>query len=395
MADEARKARAAALQDKKKRLEELKARRARRETAPATQPTSNANLDEYIDGLLKTSAPAARTEEVEEAQISQPTVPETEQIILEELTTPDQDDVTALAQTESAPQAPLPRDQAVEVFEFGTQTLEEDFPCEEEEEDPVDATKPDEHDDDKSNSGDESGRKDEDKFLTFEAKLLSKEEKQEEVEKTPFSSFLNTTSKKMERILGEPVLADLLVNFVGENDGSDEDLKSKQRLADGSNYLSARQVFEHEKWTAGRTVTDMDWSPFHRELMLSSYDLPDSSISSGGGLLSAINPDAPPSSSLAPRSGELQSDGLTLVWNLAMPQRPEHIFTCGSPVSAARFHPTESPLVIGGCQSGQLVIWDVRAGRLPVQRSGQGYPLCAMQVTEKPVSLTNILFDII
>jgi dynein intermediate chain, cytosolic len=90
---------------------------------------------------------------------------------------------------------------------------------------------------------------------------------------------------------------------------------------------------------------------------------------------------------LAPRSGELESDGLCLAWNLSMPSRPEHILTCGSPVTSAKFHPMESPLVIGGCQSGQLVIWDIRAGRLPVQRSGQGYPINAIQVVENGVSL--------
>jgi hypothetical protein len=33
------------------------------------------------------------------------------------------------------------------------------------------------------------------------------------------------------------------------------------------------------------------------------------------------------------------------------------------------FHPTEAPVVLGGCHSGQMVVWDVRAGRLPVQKS--------------------------
>jgi len=84
--------------------------------------------------------------------------------------------------------------------------------------------------------------------------------------------------------------------------------------------------------------------------------------------------------------------GLALVWNLSMPTRPEHIFTCGSPVTTGRFHPTESSLVIGACQSGQLVVWDIRAGRLPVQRSSltaivggsksHTHPICSMEVIE-------------
>ena len=90
-----------------------------------------------------------------------------------------------------------------------------------------------------------------------------------------------------------------------------------------------------------------------------------------------------------------------------MPNRPEHIFTCGSPVTTTRFHPTESNLIIGGCQSGQVVVWDVRAGRMPVQKSsltttmsgnskGHTHPICAMQIVEGGVSITEFissLFD--
>ena len=80
-----------------------------------------------------------------------------------------------------------------------------------------------------------------------------------------------------------------------------------------------------------------------------------------------------------------------------MPTRPEHIFTCGSPVTCGRFHPTEPTLILGGCESGQLVVWDTRAGRLPVQKSaltsvlgasskGHVYPIGSMEVIEGGVS---------
>ena len=72
MADAARTARAAALEDKKRRLEELKARRARRETtASATQTPISANLDEYIDGLSSqpgASQPTAAAAAAEESR---------------------------------------------------------------------------------------------------------------------------------------------------------------------------------------------------------------------------------------------------------------------------------------------------------------------------------------
>jgi dynein intermediate chain len=231
-------------------------------------------------------------------------------------------------------------------------------------------------------------------------KLLSAEELEKQVTSAPFSSFINTASKKVERLLGTPMLSELLVDYVGETDGVQ---RSDNKDSDGSRFLSSRQVYECSKWTSGRDVTDMDWSPLHREFILSTYHMPSSAsasspLSKGSAAVSAVAPNDTLSSSLTPRSGELQSDGLALVWSLSMPTRPEHIFTCGSPVTSGRFHPTESTLVIGGCESGQLVVWDVRAGRLPVQKSalttvagasskGHMHPICSMEIIEGNVSI--------
>lgn len=376
MADAARTARAAALEDKKRRLEELKARRARRETTggASSAPPKSANLDEYIDGLL--SQPGANQPTTATAAVEESEPAAVEQAPSTGTTTPATGTTTPVEQpVVAAPPAPLQKQ--VQTFEFGTQTLDDDFPVDQEDEDAVVLETNDKADEDAEADTATPDEID----VEVEPKVLTSEEKEETVGKVPFSSFLNTASKKVERILGEPVLADLLVNFVGETDGDDTTAKT---ASDGSKYVAARQVFEHSKWTTGRNVTDLDWSTLHRELLLSSYDATGAAVS--GGLLTAVSPDVPPSASLAPRSGELQADGLALVWNLAMPSRPEHVFTCGSPVSCARFHPTEAPLLLGACQSGQLVIWDIRAGRLPVQRSGQGYPMSALEVMEGNVS---------
>lgn len=393
MADEARSQRAAALEEKKRRLEELKARRNRRADAaeaPA-KATSTANLDEYIDGLLKSPAPplveeteATQTETAVETTTTA-TATEAASNAAKEQTS---DNVIAVA---AAPAAPPVKH--VETFTIATQTEDDDFPPDSEQDEEETPVANGEKQPDTAEDTDKQAEQEE----TVEPKILTAEETEEQVASVPFSSFLNTASKKVERLLGEPVLADLFVNYVGETDS----LETTEKVSDGSKYVSAREVYECAKWTATRDVTDMDWSPLHRELMLSSYHMPSSHSSAlGSAALSAVSPDDTPSASLAPRSGELQSDGLALVWSLAMPSRPEHIFTCGSPVLAARFHPTEAPLVIGGCQSGQLVVWDVRAGRLPVQRSsmttmvsskGHAHPICAMEIVEGGVSWLFLL----
>mmetsp|Transcript_9727 Transcript_9727/g.13750 ORF Transcript_9727/g.13750 Transcript_9727/m.13750 type:complete len:689 (-) Transcript_9727:785-2851(-) len=433
MADAARAARAAALEEKKRRLEELKARRLKRsenQGGSVRRPTSAGNLDEYIDNLLQKSAlsgtSTAAAEKRAAAASAQPTgaaasvengvaaTPATADGTAATVTTSttatstgDDGSATNNVIAVSVPAAAAPPVKVVETFTISTQTDKDDFPpeLESEDEDDDEASKgsKDKDGEKKKKSDTEGSREtpDDTKEATIEAKLLSAEEMEAEIASKPFSTFLNTASKKVERMLGTPVLADLLVNYVGE--GDDDVDSEREKASDGSRFVSAHQIFECAKWTATRDVTDMDWSPLHRELMLTSYHMPGGSLGGFGSALSAISPDDTPSSSLAPRSGELQSDGLALVWNLAMPARPEHIFTCGSPVLSARFHPTEAPLVVGACHSGQLVIWDVRAGRLPVQRSslttvasatkGHAHPICSMEIVEGGSGLVTAATD--
>jgi hypothetical protein len=402
MADEARAQRQAALADRKRRLDELKARRNQRDST-ATQADGNiakakavasTNLDDYIDGLLK--APASTTPAPAEAVTAAPNANDQQRQPQDANKEAPKTIDNVIAEAAPAPMASPVKH--VETFEMSTQTAEDDFPP------------PSDYDEDELQQEHvEEGAYDadyqepsyrnyyEEQYEPEEAKVLSAEEVEKELSSETFSTFLNAASKKVERVLGSPVLADLFSDYAGQLDGAK---RVENKTSDGSKFISSRQIYECAKWTATRDVTDMDWSPLHRELMLTSYHMPSSTSSltqaSGSSAVSAVSPDDTPSSSLAPRSGELLSDGLALVWSLAMPTRPEHIFTCGSPVTTARFHPTESPLVIGGCQSGQVVVWDVRAGRMPVQKSsltttatggkGHTHPIVAMEIIEGGVS---------
>ena len=406
MADAAKAARAAALEEKRRRLEELRQRRQRR-ADPSTPARTSRNLNEYIDGLL--AAPAATLANQEEKTESTDSGGANNDGSTDDGGTANgtanvgnnnnnnnssggvinnNNNTDNVIAEQAAPTTAAPAVKKVVTFEVSTQTDTEDFPLA-----PAGQDDEEEGDEDGQAAGAEANKADEDQAQADEdkpengalpePKLLSDKEKEEAVASVPFSSFLNTASKKVERVLGTPVLADLLVDFVGETGGEE----TTDKPTDTSRFVAVQEEFTSPKWTGTRDVTDMDWSPLHRELYLSSYHMPSTSIYSSSAALTAISPDDTPSASVAPRSGELQSDGLTLVWNIAMPSRPEHIFTCGSPVLKSKFHPSESTLVIGACQSGQLVIWDVRAGRLPVQRSNQAHshPICGMEIQEQGV----------
>lgn len=409
MTDEARVQRQKALADKKKRLEELKARRTQRGTQTVSASESAkvkteaaANLDDYIDGLLKAPAavqPAAAASADNDSNEAHAPTAASDSNETADSKASEEEDTNRPSAASSAPAPASVNKLLVETFEMGTQTAEDDFPPpsdydEEEQQQP-------EQTEELANEAGEAAPAATENRDEEEAKVLTAEEVEKELASETFSLFLNAASKKVERVLGSAVLADLLMDYDGETDGIERGAASK--ASDGSKFISSRQIYECPQWTATRDVTDLDWSPLHRELMLCSYHMPSSTTKigepKGSTAVKVISPEDTPSDSLVPRTNlELQSDGLALVWNLAMPNRPEYVFTCGSPVTSTRFHPTESPLIIGGCQSGQVVVWDVRAGRMPVQKSsltttasgnskGHTHPICAMEIIDGGVSI--------
>jgi WD40 repeat protein len=81
----------------------------------------------------------------------------------------------------------------------------------------------------------------------------------------------------------------------------------------------------------------------------------------------------------------MDPDGSVLVWNLHMSKRPEFAFTSQSGVHTAQFHPAHPKLVVGACENGQLVIWDMRTSKhTPVNRSslshGHTHPVFALDI---------------
>lgn len=431
MADsETRAQRAAALEEKRRKLDELKKSRKRRDEDTAKlkaisssgggagSNSSTNNLDEYIDGLLsQPSAAATATVSISQSK-SEDDLDETKSTdsVAVKSGAGDVKSTQSLASnvasevagtSSTSAHAPIPK--VVEMYAVATQTEEEDFP-----EPSRDADE--EEDDDDERAAATNGKKasstpasdavatpsakpDANGELESDPKLLTAEQVQKEVSSGTFSSFINAASKKVERVLGTPLLADLLLEL---GDETKKDDSSAMDQTDTSRFITSRILLECPKWTLGRDVTDIDWSPLHRDLLLSTYHSRSGPSTAATSTTDGIAYGASSSSSLTPRTGDLQSAGLALLWSLALPTRPEHIFTSpSSPVTAGRFHPVESPLVLGGLESGQLVVWDVRVGKLPVQKSaltstvagsstkGHTYPLTGMEIIEGGVSFRN------
>ena len=212
---------------------------------------------------------------------------------------------------------------------------------------------------------------------------------------------------------------DYVVDYANDNDDDDDDgdddviigggLRRRRRKKHGANndnnaspdeayriggHFTACVTYEFPRFTKGRCITDVEWCTGHGEWLVASYGSISSSLDGagvgvvdgdGGTATTASagvrmhNPatrnlssnDLPSSSLNYFASSSIPDDGIVAIYNLSMPGRPEHVFCAGCPIVKCCFHPTDGPrLVVGGASSGQVLVWDARAGRYPVQRSG-------------------------
>jgi dynein intermediate chain len=351
---ESRADRQKALEERRRRISELRESRTRRsEDTARIQASTTANLDDFVTELL--NEPVVEVKE-EEEQLEEEDAQGTATTQVQQ-----QPAVVAPSSTRSVPVAVAPPP-AVETFTVSTQTEPDDFVAPEEleeEEDPEEAVAEEE----KKEEGTTALTLLESPPDTAIPKHLTPSELKAEVASTNFNTFINTASKKVERMLGAST-TDWMLDPMMEERNSSLTSEAEQHGTDAAKFVSEVKIYECPKWTHGRDITDIDWSPLHRELVLTCYQQP-----AGNNPSTLLRHSSAPSDSLTPRSGELQSDGLVAIWSLVLPNRPEHLLTTGSPVTCGKFHPTDAHLVVGGCRSGQVVVWDVRAGRLPVQKS--------------------------
>jgi len=195
---------------------------------------------------------------------------------------------------------------------------------------------------------------------------LSDEQKQQIMSSQDFRSFFDSASRIVEKALSEEIDVGFLYSGEGLVDSGDN----------ADELLRQNRVFEDERWTRNRSVTSFDINTKFPELVLVSYN---------------NNEEAPN-----------EPEGVVLIWNKKFSKTsPEYIFHCQSPVMSACFARFQPHLILGGTYSGQIVAWDMRAGkRTPIQRSplsasAHTHPVYCLQVvgTQNAHNLISIATD--
>lgn len=198
-----------------------------------------------------------------------------------------------------------------------------------------------------------------------------------------FLSFLSTKSRILEKALNKAGELDIFRDYHGDINSHEKrhNLQNKSLLSFAS--------YDHPN-VRGRPVMDMQFNPQFPELFLVAYgSVVSNTLNTKSSSLSNIQ------KSLAhveeTNGSEAFAPGIVCVWSTAAPSFPEFIFYASSPVLTARFVDEDPQLVVGGCYNGQILLWDMRAKAtsLPMQRSsvvgskGHRHPVYSMAIIQQ------------
>jgi dynein intermediate chain, cytosolic len=194
-----------------------------------------------------------------------------------------------------------------------------------------------------------------------------------------FQSFVKTSSHVMTRALGLSNSIDILKDYTGADRGNSSGGHQNALMSKVRNFQNPS--------VQDRPIMDIQVSPHHPELFLVAYGSKPANSSS-----SDTRADHSTSSPALTSASYDNQPGLLCLWSVILKDTPEFVFTAPSPVLTARFHSDDPHLIIGGCYSGQVVMWDTRvSSHRPTTRSaiagkGHKHPVYSMCLAKSGVS---------
>ncbi|KAI1006330.1 Cytoplasmic dynein 1 intermediate chain 1 [Podosphaera aphanis] len=193
----------------------------------------------------------------------------------------------------------------------------------------------------------------------FPARILAPDELQAVTSSEEFMEFVERSTKIIERALDQKY--DILSDYarMGPNDVNEYDDEYGNARGNGRRRVKEIAQFYDQRWSKKRMISDLNFSTKFPELLLAAY---------------TKNPSAPH-----------DPDGLVQIWNAHLSDSPEYIFHAQSDVLTAKFSPFHPNLIVGGCYSGQVLLWDTRAKSSPVQKTpltgfGHTHPLYSIDI---------------
>mmetsp|Transcript_16516 Transcript_16516/g.19091 ORF Transcript_16516/g.19091 Transcript_16516/m.19091 type:complete len:390 (-) Transcript_16516:224-1393(-) len=158
-------------------------------------------------------------------------------------------------------------------------------------------------------------------------KVLDKDEAARVQESNEFQNFFMKASRLVERGLFSDI--DVIGSFERlEVEEGETSTSKSQKMSEKITFLKDNPI--------RRAITNLEWSPKHKELFLCSYFTPENEWDPN------------------------ETNGLVNIFSTQMPSAPELTLTCQSEITSCIFHPIEPYLVVGGTFSGNVIVWDMR-----------------------------------
>ena len=165
-----------------------------------------------------------------------------------------------------------------------------------------------------------------------------------------FGEFFSRCAFVVEKALDEKF--DVVQDFILQQKTEDPfDQKGKIKLSQLLHYTQE-----------DRCISSISWSPSFNDTIIASYIKSD-------------------------RAECKAAQGIINIWHLEDPEKPKHTLYAQSSITQAQLYTNDHNLVLGGSYTGQLLIWDLRAKTLPIQRSpalskGHSFPIVGLAFAE-------------
>ncbi|KAF1794897.1 WD40 repeat, conserved site [Phytophthora cactorum] len=196
--------------------------------------------------------------------------------------------------------------------------------------------------------------------------MISVEDKTSLLQSDAMEAFLTKASRVIERALNTSSKYDIMIDYGA-------DVEQDSAVEEATESLKQQNVFADNQWSKHRAVTDVDVSPFYPELTLVAY--------TARNFL----------------EDEDKDDGMSSQWD-TMGNSAKAALTEVAAITEGYqrlLQPFDRHIIIGGTYSGQIVVWDTRAKSAPVQKTALSafshtHPIYAMAVAGTKTSYTLI-----
>ncbi|OII71508.1 hypothetical protein cand_032210 [Cryptosporidium andersoni] len=188
------------------------------------------------------------------------------------------------------------------------------------------------------------------------------ENKGEVLKSGEFMEFFNKTSRIIERTLGESAIFDPFFDIRVDSTVASPDitLGSPTSTNPGnidsitSNGIFKNSQLYHCELSINRPIMDIKSHSAYPEYFIVAY---------GGKTNQLLNPSSTSNPTI------LDYGGCALLWSISMPRKPELVFIASSAVLRVSFNPYNQHRFIGTTYNGEILIWDSRSGKIPVQKT--------------------------